>query len=119
RFGPLPDPVQAVLATVRIRIKASLLDISSIVIDPTSLVIRGTQTTNFDRADLYGRFGMAARIDRGVVRVPTSKLSPNKASDDYGILDKALALAHFVTGTSIPTTVMPREPVPARRHFPS
>jgi transcription-repair coupling factor (superfamily II helicase) len=119
RFGPLPDPVQAVLATVRIRIKAALLDISSIVIDPTSLVIRGTQMTNYDRADLYGRFGMAARIDRGVVRVPTSKLSPNKASDVEAIMDKALELAHLVTGISIPTTATPREPVPARRQFPS
>jgi hypothetical protein len=89
----LPEPVQAILATVRIRIKAEMLAITSVSIDPTGLVIRGAPSAPYDRAALYTRYGMAARVDRGVVRVPATRLSAQRADDVEGILDGALALA--------------------------
>jgi transcription-repair coupling factor (superfamily II helicase) len=121
RFGPLPDAVLAMLATVRIRIKADLLGISSITIDPTSLIIRGNPLTPFDRAALYGRFGMAARVDRGILRVPALRLSSARVNDVEDILDRAIALAHL--GSDGPTPTQAREderrPVAARRGFPT
>jgi len=98
RFGPLPDTVQAILATVRIRIKAGLLGISSVTVDPTALVIRGTPLTPYDRSAAYVKFGAAARIERGVLRIPTARLSPNRTDDVEEILDRALALARQVLG---------------------
>ncbi|MDB5058616.1 MAG: mfd, partial [Chloroflexi bacterium] len=121
RFGPLPEPVRAILATVRIRTKASLLAISSIAIDPTSLTMRGNPLTTYDRAALYGRFGMAARIDRGVLRVPTARLSPGRTDDVEEILDRAIALAHMDNNVAASSSVGEgdRRPVSARRGFPS
>jgi transcription-repair coupling factor (superfamily II helicase) len=121
RFGPLPDAVLAMLATVRIRIKADLLGISSITIDPTSLIMRGNPLTPYDRAGLYGRFGMAARVDRGILRVPAPRLSPARIDDVEDILDRAITLAHLGSDGPTPTQaqVDERRPVAARRGFPT
>jgi transcription-repair coupling factor (superfamily II helicase) len=122
RFGALPDPVLAILATVRIRLKASMLAIGSIAIDPTGLTIRGTPITTYDRVAVYSRFGMAARIDRGVLRVPAARLSPNRTDDVEEILDKALDVARQASGGALSASQsdeLERRPVPSRRAFPT
>jgi transcription-repair coupling factor (superfamily II helicase) len=93
RFGPVPDPVRAVLATVRIRIKAAHLGIASVKLDPTLLTISGTPLTLYDRPSLYTRYGMAARIDRGILRIPAGRLSRQPGAEVEEILDRALKLA--------------------------
>jgi transcription-repair coupling factor (superfamily II helicase) len=98
RFGPLPDPVLALLAAVRIRIKAAVLAIASITMEPLYLVIRGTPVTSYDRVHLYSRFGNGARIDHGVLRVPVARLATNAAADVEEILDRAIDLAEKNAG---------------------
>ncbi len=93
RFGPLPAPVQATLAIVRIRIKAEALHIAAITVDPMWLLMRGSPDTSYDRVSLYGHFGMAARIDRGNLRVPIARVQPTAVEVVEEILDRGLALA--------------------------
>jgi transcription-repair coupling factor (superfamily II helicase) len=90
RFGPLPDPVQALLGTVRVRQKAVLLGISAIEVNPTLLTVRATPLVLFDRPALYGRYGMAARVDRGVLRIPRERVAANPLPEIEEILDRAL-----------------------------
>ncbi|MGH2410143.1 MAG: TRCF domain-containing protein, partial [Chloroflexota bacterium] len=92
RFGPLPDPVAAMLAMVRIRLKATQLGILDLKLDPTSLVIQGAPTTVYDRQDLYAAYGMAARIDRGILRLSAQRLSTDPLTAIERILDRAAAL---------------------------
>ncbi|HXT37051.1 MAG TPA: TRCF domain-containing protein, partial [Chloroflexota bacterium] len=92
RFGPLPDPVAAMLAMVRIRLKATPLGILDIKLDPTSLVIHGTPTMVYDRQDLYATYGMAARIDRGILRLSAQRLAADPLAAIERILDRAAAL---------------------------
>jgi transcription-repair coupling factor (superfamily II helicase) len=121
RFGPLPEPVLAILTTVRIRIKSAMLSIKAIAIDPTSLTMRGDPLTSYDRGALYKRFGMAARVERGVLRVPTVRLSAGRTDDVEEILDRALALAHLDdSGMGVSQSQNnDRRPVSARRGFPT
>ncbi|MGH2345670.1 MAG: transcription-repair coupling factor [Chloroflexota bacterium] len=102
RFGPVPDSVAAMLATVRIKVKAARLGIQDIKLDPTSLVVRGTPTTLYDRQDLYARHGMAARIDRGILRLPATRVGDEPLKVIEHILDGALTLRAplAVTGSS-------------------
>ena len=92
RFGPVPDTVAAMLATVRIRVKAAQLGIFDIKLDPTSLIVRGSPTVLFDRQELYARHGMAARIDRGILRLPASRVGDEPLKVIEHILDGALTL---------------------------
>jgi transcription-repair coupling factor (superfamily II helicase) len=92
RFGPLPEPVRALLATVRLRQKAQLLDVAAIEVNPTTVTVRATPAVLFDRPALYERYGMAARVDRGVLRVPRQRLGANPIPEIEEILDRALAV---------------------------
>jgi transcription-repair coupling factor (superfamily II helicase) len=92
RFGPLPDPVRALLATVRIRQKAALLEVSAIEVNPTMVTVRATPSVLFDRPALYDRYGMSARVDRGVLRVPRGRIGANPIPELEEILDRALAV---------------------------
>jgi transcription-repair coupling factor (superfamily II helicase) len=92
RFGPLPDPVRALLATVRIRQKAIMLDVSSVEVNPTTVTVRATPAVLFDRPALYDRYGMAARVDRGVLRVPRDRMGADPSPEIEEILDRALAV---------------------------
>ncbi len=119
RFGPLPEPVQATLAIVRIRIKAELLHISSIAVDPMWLVMRGSPSTTYDRVSLYTRYGMAARIDRGNLRVPRSKILPSGIDAAEEILDRAVEVSRASAGgTMVRPPQTDRRPVSAGRGFP-
>ncbi len=92
RFGPMPDPVAAMLVMVRIRLKATQLGILDIKLDPTSLVIQGAPTTVYDRQDLYATYGMSARIDRGILRLSSQRLGSDPLAAIEHILDRAAAL---------------------------
>jgi hypothetical protein len=63
-----------------------------IKLDPTSLVIRGAPSTVYDRQDLYARYGMSARIDRGILRLPAARIGESPLDSIERILDRALAL---------------------------
>ena len=120
RFGPLPDPVRNLLATVRIRFKARRLTVQSIILDPTSLVLRGDPAaTVFDRVKAYDRYGSNFKIDRGVYRLPASQLAADPLPQIEEILDQALALDEKLADAHPEGTR--REPAiaaPAGRTFP-
>ena len=120
RFGPLPDPVRNLLATVRIRFKARRLTVQSIILDPTSLVMRGDPAaTVFDRVSAYARYGTNFKIDRGVYRLPASQLAADPLPQIEEILDQALALDERLADA--PPEATRREPAaatPAGRTFP-
>jgi transcription-repair coupling factor (superfamily II helicase) len=96
RFGPLPEPVTNMLATVRIRIKASELELTSIIQDPTALVLRGSPMTVYDRMAAYARYGREVRIDRGTFRLPVRLLAADPLPEIEEILDKAIWLKHQI-----------------------
>jgi transcription-repair coupling factor (superfamily II helicase) len=120
RFGPLPEPVKATLAMVRIRIKAEALHMSSITVDPMWLVMRGSIDTVYDRVALYSRFGMAARIDHGNLRVPIARVLPNVVDAAEEILDRGLVVSGTPANGRIQTPPRQdeRRPVTAQRGFP-
>ena len=106
RFGPLPEAVLTMLATVRIRLKALQLGISKVSLDPEALVIQGTYATLYDRMAVYARYGASARIDRGVLRLPARALGKSPIGEVEDILNKALV----VTLQSQQPTAAPMSP---------
>jgi transcription-repair coupling factor (superfamily II helicase) len=74
RFGPLPQPVANLLFFVRVKVLAARAGLAGVALDETLLTLRGRDDTLFDRLALYRRFGMDARVVRGVLRVPRSRL---------------------------------------------
>jgi transcription-repair coupling factor (superfamily II helicase) len=122
RFGPLPEPVKATLAIVRIRIKAEALHISTITVDPMWLIMRGSPDTSYDRVALYSRFGMAARIDRGNLRVPIARVLPDAVDAAEEILDRGIAVSGSVVHASASGNgrqQSARRPVSAQRGLPT
>jgi transcription-repair coupling factor (superfamily II helicase) len=74
RFGPLPPPVVSLCRSVHLKLLASEAQVTSVALGPDQLVVRAGPTGVFDRASLYRRFRMEARISTNVLRIPRSQL---------------------------------------------
>ena len=120
RFGALPEATANLLTTARLRIKAGMLDISSVQLDDHMLTVRGTPGTVFDRIAAYSRYGREVRIDRGVLRLPASFLAKQPLEQTEEILDRALALLQHLPGEDRANGGGRDETAPAfsRRRFP-
>ena len=85
RFGPAPDPVENLLFYIKAKALATQARLGGVSLDETTLTVRGSEDTVFDRIALYRRFGSEARISTssatGAVRGPVLRI-PRKRLDD-------------------------------------
>lgn len=77
RFGPIPDPVEHLLDSIRIKLLAVAAGITSVSLGGEALTFRSGPTALYDRLALYKRYGMEARIATNVLRIPRHLLEPN------------------------------------------
>jgi transcription-repair coupling factor (superfamily II helicase) len=91
RFGPLPQPVANLLFFVRVKVLAARAGLAAVALDETLLTLRGRDDTLFDRLALYRRFGMDARVVRGVLRVPRSRLGADWQEVLLALLEETIA----------------------------
>src|SRR2546430_6047189 len=91
RFGPLPQPVANLLFFVRVKVLAARAGLAGVALDETQLTLRGRDDTLFDRLALYRRFGMDARVVRGVLRVPRSRLGDDWQEILLTLLEETIA----------------------------
>ncbi|HKO25664.1 MAG TPA: transcription-repair coupling factor, partial [Chloroflexota bacterium] len=91
RFGPLPQPVANLLFFVRVKVLAARAGLAAVALDETLLTLRGRDETLFDRLALYRRFGMDARVVRGVLRVPRSRLGADWQEVLLTLLEETIA----------------------------
>ena len=91
RFGPLPQPVANLLFFVRVKVLAARAGLAGVALDETLLTLRGRDDTLFDRLALYRRFGMDARVVRGVLRVPRSRLGDDWQEVLLALLEETIA----------------------------
>jgi len=85
RFGPAPEPVENLLFYIKVKALATEARLAGLSLDETTLTVRGSEDTIFDRISLYRRFGSEARISTssaaGAVRGPILRI-PRKRLDD-------------------------------------
>ena len=65
--------------------------LAGVALDETQLTLRGRDDTLFDRLALYRRFGMDARVVRGVLRVPRSRLGDDWQEILLTLLEETIA----------------------------
>lgn len=70
RFGPLPDPVEHLLDSIRIKLLAVSAGVTSVSLGNEALTFRSGPTALYDRVALYKKYGMEARVSTNVLRVP-------------------------------------------------
>jgi len=93
RFGPPPPSVRNLLKQIDLKFRAEAAGVSSVVLRGRTLVIKGQPRILFDRAGLYRRFGMDARVDQNVLRVEAEALGEDWTSAIADILDETAAFA--------------------------
>ncbi len=77
RFGALPNPVQNLLAMVRLKVEASQLGYEAIAIKDNEFVLTVKRSIIPNRIVLYRRFRNEARVQQGVIRIPRRLLGTN------------------------------------------
>jgi transcription-repair coupling factor (superfamily II helicase) len=77
RFGPLPTPVQNLLATVRLKVEAAHLGYESIAVKDSAFVLTVKRSIIPNRIVLYRRFRNEAQVQQGVIRIPRRLLGQN------------------------------------------
>ncbi len=77
RFGPLPTPVQNLLATVRLKVEAAHLGYESIAVKDSAFVLTVKRNIIPNRIVLYRRFRNEAQVQQGVIRIPRRLLGQN------------------------------------------
>ena len=77
RFGVLPNPVQNLLALVRLKVEASQLGYEAIAIKDNEFVLTVKRSVIPNRIVLYRRFRNEARVQQGVIRIPRRLLGTN------------------------------------------
>jgi transcription-repair coupling factor (superfamily II helicase) len=70
RFGPPPQPVQNLLAMIRLKVEASQLGFEAISTKDNDFVLTVKRTIVPNRIMLYRRFRNEARVQQGVIRIP-------------------------------------------------
>lgn len=77
RFGPLPTPVQNLLATVRLKVEAAHLGYESVAVKDGAFVLTVKRNIIPNRIVLYRRFRNEAQVQQGVIRIPRRLLGQN------------------------------------------
>jgi transcription-repair coupling factor (superfamily II helicase) len=91
RFGPMPDAVANLLYFTRVKALATRAGLAGVALDDVTLTLRGRDDTIFDRIALYRRFGMDAKIVRGVLRVPRRRLDDDWQGVLLALLEETVA----------------------------
>jgi len=91
RFGPLPEPVENLLYYARAKVLATGANLLGVALDDTTLTLRGGEDAIFDRVALYRRFGMDAKVVRGVLRVPRRALGDDWRGMLLAVLEETVA----------------------------
>lgn len=86
RFGPLPPPVENLIASVRMKLLAEQAHVTSISLNQEVLVLRTGPSGLYDRVSLYRRYGIDAKISTNVLRIPRRVLP----SEWMGTLEEIL-----------------------------
>ena len=77
RFGTPPQPVQNLLAMVRLKVEAAMLGFEAIAAKDNEFVLTVRRTIVPNRIVLYRRFRNEARVQQGVIRIPRRLLGTN------------------------------------------
>jgi transcription-repair coupling factor (superfamily II helicase) len=99
RFGVLPAPVQNLLRSVRLKLKAREACVTSISLGADALVLRAGPAALYDRVSLYKKYGSEARISTNVLRLSRHKLGLDWLAALEEILDDMIRLRQTVTQT--------------------
>ncbi len=70
RFGPLPEPTQALMFQLRVKVLAQKAGASSITLEGGQMVIKSDRLQDADRIGLQQRLGEMARVARRMVIIP-------------------------------------------------
>ncbi len=70
RFGPLPEPTQALMFQLRVKVLAQKAGASSISLEGGQMVIKSDPLQDADRIGLQQRLGEMARVARRMVIIP-------------------------------------------------
>src|SRR5205085_1426822 len=77
RFGPPPQPVQNLLAMVRLKVEAASFGFEAIAAKDNEFVLTVRRTIVPNRIVLYRRFRNEARVQQGVIHIPRRLLGAN------------------------------------------
>ncbi|MFL5624094.1 MAG: transcription-repair coupling factor [Ktedonobacteraceae bacterium] len=77
RFGTPPQPVQNLLAMVRLKVEAAALGFEAIALKENELILTVKRTIVPNRIVLYRRFRNEARVQQGVIRIPRRLFGKN------------------------------------------
>jgi len=81
RFGTPPEPVNHLLALLRLKVTAMHCGFESIVARDGDIVITARRTMAPNRVALYRRFRNDVRVQLGVIRIPRHLLKPDWLAD--------------------------------------
>jgi transcription-repair coupling factor (superfamily II helicase) len=93
RFGPPPQPVQNLLAMVRLKVQAGQLGFEAISAKDNDFVLTVKRTTIPNRIVLYRRFRNEARVQQGVIRIPRRLLGSDWMKQLHELLPLITATA--------------------------
>lgn len=93
RFGALPQPVQNLLALVRLKVLAAQLGYESIAIKDNAFVMSVKRNIIPNRINLYRRFRNDAQVQQGVIRIPRRLLGSNWLEQLHELLPSITAAA--------------------------
>jgi len=93
RFGAPPEPVQNLLALLRLKVTAMRYGFESIVARNGDIVITARRTMAPNRIALYHRFRNDVRVQLGVIRIPRRLLRPDWLADLQELLPAISTLA--------------------------
>jgi transcription-repair coupling factor (superfamily II helicase) len=77
RFGVLPQPVENLLAMIRLKVEAAQAGYESVAMKDNEFILTVRRTIVPNRIILYRRFKNEARVQQGVIRIPRRLLGPD------------------------------------------
>ncbi len=113
RFGSPPEPVENLLFYIKVKALAAQARLVGVALDETTLTVRGSEDTVFDRIALYRRFGSEARISTSsmagtaprpagpALRIPRKRLDDRAQGTDWRAA--LLAILAETVAASTPT----------------
>jgi transcription-repair coupling factor (superfamily II helicase) len=100
RFGPLPQPVDNLLTSIRLKLGAIEARVTSVSLGQDFLILRSEPSALYDRVSLYHRYGSEAKISTNVLRIPRRLLGPNWVEDVERILISMVRLQETISQPS-------------------
>jgi transcription-repair coupling factor (superfamily II helicase) len=96
RFGPLPSPVENLLASVGLKLLAIEARATVVILNGELLTIKADASAMFDRLALYRKYGTDARITASTLRIPRRLVGPEWLDEVRAILGAMVELRQAV-----------------------